>query len=710
MAEKKVIDPNTGITIVPERDNRLTEFSKKLITDYYLKDEETIQEGFARAAFAWSSDDAHAQRLYDAVSQGWFMFASPVFSNAPKAIDHNNRIFEKAKSMPISCFALAINDNLESIINTSTEARWLSVLGGGVGLSVSDVRASSYKALGVIPLLHTYDADMEYFRQGKCYTPDTEVLTPNGWIKFKNLTNDTQVLQINNDKTGSFVTPLELVKEYHKGDMYNFHARGTVYASVTPNHSMVVERKRSKGWTGELEKIRADQIKFHSDVKMLLSTTVSGDEKHLTPHEKFLIALQADGHIDKNVNGHLSDTLSVTFHFSKKRKINRILKIISECGYDYTENDTKHGTKKIYVRFPSNLIITKNFADWVSYDKDTSWYKEFILEIRGWDTSNRNENSFRYMSTIKENVDIVQTCASLANYGTKMRSSGLREGNRQELFDVYITTKINDIKNLKTEISHYDGYVYCATVESGKLLTRSEDGVILVCGNTRRGSVAAYLDVSHPDLIEFINLRIPTGDVSRKCHSAGFHNAVNITDDFMKAVLADAEWNLIDPHDKTVRDTLSARDLWNQILDIRYRTGEPYLHFIDTANKWLPEIQKKLGLKIKSSNLCVSGDTIIEIDHNGKKESIRIDDFNEKYSMGFYDNVLVKSYDITKNVIVWEEIVASAQTGVADELYEIESDDGKYKIRCTAEHKIFTKNRGYVEAQYLTENDDLIFS
>lgn len=122
-------------------------------------------------------------------------------------------------------------------------------------------------------------------------------------------------------------------------------------------------------------------------------------------------------------------------------------------------------------------------------------------------------------------------------------------------------------------------------------------------GKTRKGSYAAYLDVSHPDIIEFINFKVPTGgDINRKCFN--LFNAVNVTDDFMEAVMLDKEWNLVDPADGSVRETLSARDLWQRILEARFRTGSPYINFIDTANRSLPEAQKKLGLKIHGSNLC----------------------------------------------------------------------------------------------------------
>jgi ribonucleoside-diphosphate reductase alpha chain len=122
-------------------------------------------------------------------------------------------------------------------------------------------------------------------------------------------------------------------------------------------------------------------------------------------------------------------------------------------------------------------------------------------------------------------------------------------------------------------------------------------------GKTRKGSYAAYMDVSHPDIIEFLNIRLPTGgDVNRKCFN--LHNAVNISDDFMEAVVKGDDWNLLDPNDGSVRDTVKARDLWQRILVTRFRTGEPYLNFIDEANRQLPEFQKDLGLKIHGSNLC----------------------------------------------------------------------------------------------------------
>ena len=121
-------------------------------------------------------------------------------------------------------------------------------------------------------------------------------------------------------------------------------------------------------------------------------------------------------------------------------------------------------------------------------------------------------------------------------------------------------------------------------------------------GMTRKGSYAAYMDISHPDIIEFLNMRIPTGDVNRK--NLNLHHAVNITDAFMRAVERDEMWDLVDPNEQDARDSMKARKLWETVLETRYRTGEPYLNFIDTANRALPQTMKDKGLKINGSNLC----------------------------------------------------------------------------------------------------------
>ena len=122
-------------------------------------------------------------------------------------------------------------------------------------------------------------------------------------------------------------------------------------------------------------------------------------------------------------------------------------------------------------------------------------------------------------------------------------------------------------------------------------------------GTTRRGSYAAYSNISHPEIEEFINMRRASGgDINRK--NLNLHNAVNITNEFLKCVRDDEEWRLIDPKTNEPTKVVNARELWMKLIEARAETGEPYLINIDTCNEALPDEQKDLGLEIKQSNLC----------------------------------------------------------------------------------------------------------
>jgi len=128
-------------------------------------------------------------------------------------------------------------------------------------------------------------------------------------------------------------------------------------------------------------------------------------------------------------------------------------------------------------------------------------------------------------------------------------------------------------------------------------------------GRTRRGSYAAYLSIDHPDIINFLEMRKPTGDQNMRC--LNMHHGINIPDAFMEIIEKsmldpnfDDSWNLTDPASNEIRETVSAKELWQRILEMRMMTGEPYLHFIDESNRQMPQWLKDKGLKIHQSNLC----------------------------------------------------------------------------------------------------------
>ena len=173
-------------------------------------------------------------------------------------------------------------------------------------------------------------------------------------------------------------------------------------------------------------------------------------------------------------------------------------------------------------------------------------------------------------------------------------------------------------------------------------------------GSLRRGSAACYLPIDHPEIEEFIEMRRPTGgDPNRK--SLNLHHGVLISDAFMRAVEMDEQWSLKSPKDQSVQTRVSARNLWIRLLTARIETGEPYIIFIDTVNRMIPQHHKLAGLTVKTSNLCseITLPTGIDKEGNDRTAVCCLSSLNlEKYDewkddknfisdvMRFLDNVL----------------------------------------------------------------------
>ena len=173
-------------------------------------------------------------------------------------------------------------------------------------------------------------------------------------------------------------------------------------------------------------------------------------------------------------------------------------------------------------------------------------------------------------------------------------------------------------------------------------------------GSLRRGSAACYLPIDHPEIEEFIEMRRPTGgDPNRK--ALNLHHGVLVSDAFMRAVETNSEWALKSPKDEIIQSTLSARNLWIRLLTARVETGEPYIIFVDTVNRQIPQHHKLAGLNVKTSNLCseITLPTGIDKDGNDRTavcclSSLNLETYEEwkdqpnfiEDVMRFLDNVL----------------------------------------------------------------------
>ncbi|MFN3347808.1 ribonucleoside-diphosphate reductase subunit alpha [Pseudorhodoplanes sp.] len=187
------------------------------------------------------------------------------------------------------------------------------------------------------------------------------------------------------------------------------------------------------------------------------------------------------------------------------------------------------------------------------------------------------------------------------------------------------------------------------------------DGLTLAIsqGSLRRGSAAVYLDIHHPEIEEFLEIRKASGDFNRK--GLNLHHGINVTDAFMEAVRTGAMFALRSPKSgETIRE-VNARQLWQRILETRLQTGEPYLLFIDAVNRALPKHQRELGLKVSTSNLCSEITLPTGIDHRDEERTAvcclsslnletwqqwcDVPDFIEDV-MRFLDNVLTHFIDV----------------------------------------------------------------
>ena len=323
-----------------------------------------------------------------------------------------------------------------------------------------------------------------------CYDDKTQILTENGWKYFKDLNKYVdKVAQYHEDGTIDFVIPLKYYSEYYEGDMYKFsNLNHNLDLFVTPNHRMVYRNQK----TGKLNIQFAENIKYFSYRNSIHAGKKIGNVDKLTPKEKLLIAIQADGRFRYGDN---SSKFIVDFQFAKKRKIDRLINICNEGGFKYKivensrmfNNSNKNWSNQstIYVYLDEKPF--KNFSEWVSLeDKSYLWCKEFIHEVVQWDGCVRSNYRYKYDSTEQSNAEIVQMIAILAGYRTKY---SVYNDNRSKKFrnthTVNILTNRDylDGQSIIKKLEKYSGNVYCVQVPTGLLVVR-RNGQVSISGNS----------------------------------------------------------------------------------------------------------------------------------------------------------------------------------------------------------------------------------
>lgn len=369
-----------------------------------------------------------------------------------------------------------------------------SVINEGLSLFGSFVPLLNYQQRGLMKGMGTV---VEWsIRDETCLSRDTQVLTSKGWKFVADVEKGDKIAQFDmNTHESSFAEPTHFIRHHHTGKMKHFHREnGGIDMLVTPDHDMVVFNE----FNDETYKVKAEDVRKHSRIHFPTSAPLAKTGAGMTDHERFLVAVQADGTIDKRINGSVSGCHAVTFHFTKQRKKDRIEYLCKKLGYEFTKSNNI-GDKITYrVKVPVENLLVKTFAEW-GVDFSTlsiEWVNDFMHEITNWDGNYVEEKGIKtgrihYGSVIESNTDFVQTIASLSGHrGKKTRTVDNRSPSYKDYFRLSIVPNKTFTRTGAVKISDvdYDDEVFCFTMPKGTLMTR-RNGVVGITGNCHANTI-----------------------------------------------------------------------------------------------------------------------------------------------------------------------------------------------------------------------------
>lgn len=346
--------------------------------------------------------------------------------------------------------------------------------------------------------------------EAEALTGDHELLTPNGWIPISEVDENTTIAQYN-DEDGSieFVKPIKVSHHFQKNTYLFESKQGHVRQAVSPNHRMFLKRRgRDSGTEYKSEIVLASELpqsKLNGYTRFINSGNKKGGCKTvLTPQERILIAISADGKFNKSLNkngelvynGKRTGHVSAHFSFVKERKISRLLYLCGEARWDVVENKPtkRHGStsdRRLFrVSVPVDYFdLDKKLSNISSLENvSVDWCKEFVDEISLWDGHIVNDRRIIWGSVREDEAKFVQAVSALAGYRTHWKKI---VNDRKETFSDYFRIQINKDKNYSggqyvKKIDNGPAEVYCIQVPSTFLLTRNQ-GSVTVTGNCVHG-------------------------------------------------------------------------------------------------------------------------------------------------------------------------------------------------------------------------------
>lgn len=520
-------------------------------------------------------------KFFDLMWNNWLSLSTPVMSN-----------MGTDRALPVSCSGGVVDDSINGFYKNRYETAILTKHGFGTSAYLGAIRPRGTPygkdkkgtASGIWPVFKGHAQDMIDVAQGSCYHPETELLTNLGWMSFAEAKRiGAKPYQVSTDGDVSIAPVVEWVENEFSGNLIHFFDSKNINLLVTPNHRMYIRRQRrvsneringkhachNKSVDQVFTVIPAEDLKLHRDVYFNHSAN-GNDTEHLSFMDRLIIAHQADGRVIRQ---------KTHFHLKKQRKIDRICWLLDGAGVEYTVSVRKDGTTLVNAAI--NLGEKNLWRVGVSGGQRGI---EILSEVANWDGSLRGSQdkglSFSYSTIVSKNADYVQAVASMSGCKSRLTRTE-RPEPRKPIYNVFISQgeKFCADHVRRAEVP-YEGVVVCAVVPAGGLIVRA-NGHTLVCGNTRRGAWAGYLEIDHNDFDEVYDHIYNDPD--------GMNVGWIITDAFLKRLQSG--------------DSDAIRR-YQRCLKMKMVVGRGYFWFVDKANRKLPEPYKRAGMKNHASNLC----------------------------------------------------------------------------------------------------------
>ena len=692
-----------------DRDYMIDFFGFKTLERSYLlsvndKVVERPQHMFMRVSLGIHGNDIkEAIETYEMMSLKYFIHATPTLFNSGTP-----------RPQMASCFLQAMKeDSIDGIFDTLKSCAKISKYSGGVGLHIHNVRGrgayikgTNGKSNGIIPMLGVYNKTAMYVDQ--CFRGDTQIYTQNGTTKIENIKEDDYVLT----SDGSYKKVLKTIKKQVNKQTLRIRTKNsidTIY--VTPEHQIYAMINPPSIHITDMVKYLDDNLHFEPKYVDASKLTTFDYIGYPIPQK------QNDNSYDKDdcvfagfmfCNGYENKNKSIIYFYKGKNK-DFVIDYFNKKSIEYIDNYNKiewNTTEK-----------TKNVDKYISLNKEDS--TNFIigcLKSNGCEINEKyqcmffNTNSkqkayiMKYMFMKigilvdgffnKEQNNYILAIPYTKKLFEMLDYSGNASLNKNITFFEYNNILWTGIKSIN-KMSKYDGLVYDLNIEDNHNYV-TEMGIVHNSGK-RNGNFAIYLEPSHPDIETFIDLRKNHGNESERCRD--LFTAIWMPDLFMKRVENKEMWSLMCPdkcpgladcygdeyeelytkyeNNNMYEKQVKAQDLWISICKSQIETGTPYLVFKDSANK--KSNQKNIGT-VKSSNLCVSGNTDIITTSGVYEIKNMVNQITEIWNGFEFSQVEIK------------------KTGTNVEMMKIEFSNGECLI-CTPEH-IF-----YIE---INDNQDAI--